>query len=299
MLNKLKIFWKFARPHTIIGTTLSAASLYLIAAAETGFKDLGVLPLLFALLSTWAGNIYIVGLNQLEDVEIDRINKPFLPMASGEYSLRTGKLIVAVSAVAALGISASQGIFLFLVIAISLFIGTAYSLPPLRLKRSPFWAAVSILVVRGIVVNLGLFLYYISAAGISAFIPEYVWALTIFFMGFGIAIALFKDIPDIRGDRLFKIRTFAIRVGPKNIFNIGLNVLIACYFFLIAAQATSLINLHGPSLIGSHLVILIVLWYRSRRVKPEVRPSMTSFYMFVWRLFFIEYIIFPLFCWLC
>ncbi|MFQ5582853.1 MAG: homogentisate phytyltransferase, partial [Calditrichia bacterium] len=269
-----------------------------IAAAETGFEHLGILPLLFALLSTWAGNIYIVGLNQLQDVEIDRINKPFLPLASGEYSLRTGWLIVVISGIAALGISASQGSFLFLVIAVSLFIGTAYSLPPLRLKRFPFWAAISILVVRGIVVNLGLFLYYISTVGENISIPEHVWALTIFFVGFGIAIALFKDIPDIRGDRLFKIRTLAIRVGPKNIFSIGLYVLFACYLFLIAVQITSLIRVHGPSLIGSHLIILSVLWYRSRRVKPDVPASMTSFYMFVWRLFFIEYIIFPLFCWL-
>ncbi|XLR30996.1 hypothetical protein S83_058896, partial [Arachis hypogaea] len=40
-------------------------------------------------------NIYIVGLNQLSDIEIDRINKPYLPLASGEYSVGTGVTIVA------------------------------------------------------------------------------------------------------------------------------------------------------------------------------------------------------------
>ena len=37
---------------------------------------LGVLALL-------AGNGYIVGINQVYDVEIDAVNKPFLPIASG------------------------------------------------------------------------------------------------------------------------------------------------------------------------------------------------------------------------
>lgn len=31
-------------------------------------------------------NVSIVGLNQLYDVEIDKINKPYLPLASGEMT---------------------------------------------------------------------------------------------------------------------------------------------------------------------------------------------------------------------
>ena len=38
---------------------------------------LGVLALL-------AGNGYIVGINQVYDVNIDKVNKPFLPVAAGE-----------------------------------------------------------------------------------------------------------------------------------------------------------------------------------------------------------------------
>lgn len=39
-------------------------------------------------------NICIVGLNQIFDVPIDRINKPYLPLASGEFSMRMGKSLV-------------------------------------------------------------------------------------------------------------------------------------------------------------------------------------------------------------
>ena len=40
-------------------------------------------------------NICIVGLNQLYDVEIDRVNKPYLPLASGELSEQQGRWLVA------------------------------------------------------------------------------------------------------------------------------------------------------------------------------------------------------------
>ena len=37
--------------------------------------------------------------NQLEDVEIDRVNKPFLPIAAGDLSLPAGRRIVVACAV--------------------------------------------------------------------------------------------------------------------------------------------------------------------------------------------------------
>ena len=34
------------------------------------------------------GNAFIVGINQIYDEDIDKVNKPFLPVASGEMSKR-------------------------------------------------------------------------------------------------------------------------------------------------------------------------------------------------------------------
>lgn len=39
-------------------------------------------------------NVYIVGLNQLYDIDIDKVNKPNLPLASGEFSVATGIILV-------------------------------------------------------------------------------------------------------------------------------------------------------------------------------------------------------------
>ncbi len=89
-----------------------------------------LLPVVLALLACLCGNVYIVGLNQLEDVEIDRINKPHLPLASGEFSRRQAIAIVALAGLLSLLIAIAEGPFLLATIGLSLMIGTAYSLPP-------------------------------------------------------------------------------------------------------------------------------------------------------------------------
>eukprot|EP00903_Cladosiphon_okamuranus_P000467 g465.t1 len=61
------------------------------------------------LLSCLGANIYIVGLNQITDVEIDKINKPYLPLASGAFSMRQGYFIVGLSLLVSLAIAIYLG----------------------------------------------------------------------------------------------------------------------------------------------------------------------------------------------
>ncbi|MGB5713481.1 MAG: UbiA family prenyltransferase, partial [Waterburya sp.] len=108
----VKSFWQFSRPHTIIGTSLSVLALYSISLATTGSNI--TLVNLEQMLAVWfaclCGNVYIVGLNQLYDIEIDRINKPDLPLASGEFTVEQGRLIVSLTGISALLIAALSGV---------------------------------------------------------------------------------------------------------------------------------------------------------------------------------------------
>lgn len=298
----LYAFWKFSRPHTIIGTSLSVLALYLVTLATTGssISQGGLAQLLGAWISCLCGNVYIVGLNQLEDVEIDQINKPHLPIAAGEFSRQQAQLIIAVTGVLALLSAGVLGLWLFLMVGVSLAIGTAYSLPPIRLKRFPFWAALCIFSVRGAIVNLGLFLHFSDRLSKTIFFPPApVWALTLFIVVFTFAIAIFKDIPDTEGDKQYNISTFTIQLGRRAVFNLALWVITTCYLGMVMAGLLWLSSsVNSLFLSITHLGLLGVMWWRSRSVDLQDKIAIAQFYQFIWKLFFLEYLIFPAACFL-
>lgn len=291
-------FWKFSRPHTIIGTSLSVFALYVIASATTHrqLTENNLVQLFGVWLTCILGNIYIVGLNQLEDIAIDQINKPHLPIAKGEYSQKTGQIIVIITGILALILASLLGQWLLATVGISLVLGTAYSLPPLRLKRFPFWAAFCILTVRGVIVNLGLFLHFSQILSGQAFLSLSVWLLTIFVLIFTIAIAIFKDVPDQEGDRQYQITTFTLILGKEKILKLALAIISFCYFGMILAGLLQVPNINSNILIFAHLFLFVLLWLRSRSVNLEEKKDISQFYQFIWKLFFLEYLVFPIAC---
>ncbi|MDX2098228.1 MAG: homogentisate phytyltransferase [Leptolyngbyaceae cyanobacterium bins.59] len=301
LLSWLYALWKFSRPHTIVGTTLSVLGLFVMVLAEEGgtgtWPFSTAFPSVFlTLFACLCGNVYIVGLNQLEDIAIDRINKPHLPLASGEFSRPVAQAIVGITGILALLIAALQGPYLLGMVGMSLAIGTAYSLPPIRLKRFPFWASFCIFTVRGVIVNVGLFLHFRYPLGEGWSFPATLSSLTLFILGFTFAIAILKDIPDIEGDRQYHIQTWTIQLGSRAVFSLARWVLTACYAGMIGVGFVGIAAVNAPFLTLSHFGLMGLLWWRSRRVKLEDRRSIAQFYQFVWKLFFLEYLVFPIAC---
>lgn len=292
----MKNFLKFSRLHTIIGTSLSVSGLYLIAWARQSPADPQLLHYLVALLACLAANVYIVGLNQITDVDIDRINKPELPLASGAWSMRTAHLIVWSCLAIAIVLALLEGLFLSITVVASLIIGTAYSLPPIRLKRFHFWAAFCIFAVRGLIVNLFLYLHFNFLLYGRPEIPAQIWLLTVFMFGMSLVIAWFKDIPDMEGDQQFRIATLSLRFGPQRVLLIGKLLLTACYGLMIGAGLAGLPGVNREILIWSHLALLLIIWWRAHGVDATDQQATTRLYMFIWVLFFMEYLLFSLAC---
>ena len=290
--------WKFSRPHTIIGTSLSVLALFTIAIATTD-PDLSSIELI-QLFGTWIacllGNIYIVGLNQLYDIEIDRVNKPDLPLASGGLSIAQGKWIVGLTGILSILIAAALGKWLLATVGLSLAIGTAYSLPPIRFKQYPLLAAVCILTVRGCIVNLGLFLHFNRVLTGVDTIPPSIWVLTLFILVFTVAIAIFKDVPDLEGDRQYQIQTFTISLGKLNVFKLTRWAITIAYVGTILAGIWIAPAINIWFLVSSHLGLLGLLWWRSQDLDLDKKESIADFYQFIWKLFFFEYLLFPIAC---
>ena len=150
-----RALWRFSRPHTIIGSALCIPSLTAFAAPTAASLASGTMwaGAAYAVLPALLMNVYIVGLNQLFDIDIDRVNKPTLPLASGDLSARSGVAICVLSLLASLLMGFAHPLYSTLALKATLvgsaLLGTAYSLPPLRLKRFPLLAATCIMSVRG------------------------------------------------------------------------------------------------------------------------------------------------------
>lgn len=226
-LQTLKDVWDFSRPHTIIGSSISILSVYLFSIPRAFWGTrLFLEGFLKALLPSLLANVYVTGLNQVTDIEIDRINKPYLPLASGNMSKSMGVSLVTLCGILATLLVWNASTFLKSAVLGSMFLGTIYSLPPFRLKRYPLLAAFCILTVRGALVNVGFFFDAKksvlnqplgSLSDMLRMYPESFFA-NLFFAIFGLVIALMKDVPDVSGDTENNIRTFSVRLGSKTMF---------------------------------------------------------------------------------
>ena len=297
--RSLGALWRFSRPHTIVGTAVSIVALYLVAVDALPGLGLGggLWDLFWTLVAGLAVNVYIVGVNQLEDVDIDRVNKPFLPLAAGDMTHEQARAVVAATAGLAVVLALTQGAVETVAVVAGLAVGTAYSTPPLRLKRYPAAASLCISGVRSVVVNLGVYAHFSLALGDGTVaIPAPVWALTLVVLPFSLAIAILKDVPDAEGDRRFRIMTFTVRVGGRPVLRAGLAALTLGYLGMATAGAALIPEAQPAVLAGGHLAALAVLLAWARGVDPADPAGFTRFYMRVWKLFFFEYALVALAC---
>ncbi len=297
MIKPLHILWKFSRPHTIIGSVVSIVTLWLLA-LKNGVYMRHIDVLLLTLLAGVTCNIFIVGLNQIIDVELDKINKPNLPLADGSLTMRGGHLIIWIS----LGISLISALFagpiLGMLIIVICLIGIAYSVPPIQLKKHHLPAALSITIVRGILVNAGMFLHFAYASGqvawqdiltspLQVFTHE-LWILMGFVIAFSIAIAWFKDLPDTVGDARYQFKTLALVYSPNTALYGGVFLVFSAYIFAIY----SLFVGGNDLLLYCHVIAAILFLVNVGFVKLDNPASVTRFYLIFWVFFFAEYIFF-------
>mmetsp|Transcript_9750 Transcript_9750/g.18367 ORF Transcript_9750/g.18367 Transcript_9750/m.18367 type:complete len:189 (-) Transcript_9750:58-624(-) len=179
----------------------------------------------------------------------------------------------------------------------SLVLGIAYSadLPFLRWKRFPFLAAMCILAVRAVIVQLGFF----SHMTVSVMQLDFQWTNslafgTAFMVLFSIVIALFKDLPDILGDKKAGVKTLSVLLGPRLIFRACIALLLAAYAGAMGLGLFFCTSWWSRGItMAAHFVLGGILLKQSGKVELERSESLTAMYMFIWKLFYIEYILLP------
>jgi 4-hydroxybenzoate polyprenyltransferase len=164
------------------------------------------------LLALIASYLVATCLNDIFDLEIDRINHPKAsdrPLVSGDATPRQLGTVAALAAMLALGAGAAVGIAGAVLTTSSLLLNLAYSVPPARLCARPV-AAPLLLGFAYVVLPFGMGL---AAAGL---VPDGFDARVA--AGFGVLLMgrmLLKDFRDQRGDAAFGKRTFLLAYGKK------------------------------------------------------------------------------------
>ncbi len=292
---KLITLWKFGRPHTILGSVIGIFTLIFIVCEHQETIPIGYLTI--ALIIGITCNVFIVGVNQIADVEIDKINKPFLPIPSGALSIPHAKIVVFASLFISLVLALSLSPYLFLIIALATATGWAYSMPPFYLKKHHISAALAITFVRGILLNAGGFLVFNYLINDSLNMPDNIKILTLFVVAFSVAISWFKDLSDMKGDAQYHIKTFAIAYTPIGVLVLG-NLLVGfAYLFTIYMKWAEFLNAEIPTVENSilligHIFLFVLFVANAVAIRLSHHQSIVSFYKRFWWLFFLEYLLY-------
>lgn len=174
-------------------------------------------------------------------------------------------------------------------------LGAIYSVPPIRTKRNPLAAGLTIATVRGFLLNFGVYYAVKDAIGAPFEWSPKVSFIARFMTAFATVIAVTKDLPDVEGDKAYNISTFATRVGVSKIAR-GATL---CLFLNYAhAVATGLLSGGGAfnliPMVGGHAALATMLLLRFRELEPESLASIKRYYKHIWDLFYLEYALYTL-----
>ncbi|KAH9685640.1 putative homogentisate phytyltransferase 1 [Citrus sinensis] len=208
-------------------------------------------------------NISLCSLNQICDVEIDKINKPYLPLASGELSMGTGIAICAGSALLSLALAFLSGspAVLCAVIAWGLT-GAAYSvpLPFLRWKSHTFMAPFTLVILMGLILQIPYFIHsqtYLLGKPFEVTGP-FVFATAI-------------------------MSIYAFVNGLLKVLPLCVNMMLLGFGGAVVAGATSTLMISKLVTIIGHIILALMMWLRSRKVDLDNFDSQFGFYMFLWQ----------------
>jgi geranylgeranylglycerol-phosphate geranylgeranyltransferase len=161
-----------------------------------------------AVLAAGVLNAASNGLNQICDLENDRINKPHRPLPSGGMTQREAWAFVAVTYSGALAMVAAVNGETFVIYVTAALATVAYSAPPFRWKRHPVGSNLIIALIRGELLKVAGW-----AAVSTVLVSIEPWYIGFIYFAFLLGATTTKDFADIEGDRAAGCITLPVRYG--------------------------------------------------------------------------------------
>ena len=211
-----RAFLDLARPFTLVAPALGfiSGALTAVGAAQREPWSPALLnaPLIGAAMAALlnAGNN---ALNQIYDLDIDRVNKPKRPLPSGRLTIAQvwwfTNITYALALVLAWLVAPGGRHECFWLVAVAVVCTYLYSVPPFRTKRLGIWANVTIAIPRGVLLKVAGWSSVKTIVGIEP------WYIGCIFGLFLLGATTTKDFADMEGDRRGGCRTLPIQYGVR------------------------------------------------------------------------------------
>jgi geranylgeranylglycerol-phosphate geranylgeranyltransferase len=216
-MKSLRIYWEFARPFTLLmpAVVMIAGGLVAWGAAPRFQSDWahtagGVwFGIMLGAVMAAVMNAGSNGLNQIYDLEIDRINKPSRPLPSGRLTLGQawGFTWVTIAAGLVMAWIVNRQCLAMAVVATALT--ACYSVPPARTKRWGLLASFTVAIPRGFLLPVAGW-STVKTVGVAE--P---WLLCVPLGLFIFGATSTKDFSDIPGDRAGGCYTLPVKYGVR------------------------------------------------------------------------------------
>ena len=214
LMDRWRTYLEFGRPFTLVAPALGVVSGAVTAAGAAPREPWAVTLLTYPLLGAVMAAVLNAGnnaLNQIYDLDIDRINKPKRPLPSERLTLREAWAFTIACYAAALIVAwfiAPGGRHeCFWIVLAAVVFTYIYSVPPLRTKRLGIWANVTIAIPRGLLLKVAGWSTVKTVVGLE---PWYIGSIFGLFL---LGASTTKDFADMEGDRRGGCRTLPIQYG--------------------------------------------------------------------------------------
>ena len=214
--SRASLLLEFSRPFTLVAPALGFASGAATAAGaaprEPWSLDLLLYPCIGVVMAAVL-NAASNALNQIYDLEIDRINKPKRALPSGRLSHREAWTFTfaayAVALVLAWLVAPGGRHECFWIVVVATIITVLYSAPPFRTKRLGIWANLTIAIPRGVLLKVA------GWSAVKTVFGTEPWFIGAVFGLFLLGASTTKDFADMEGDAGGGCRTLPIIYGVR------------------------------------------------------------------------------------
>lgn len=196
---------------------------------KNSFTILDTLLITFSILFTHAAAQLT---NMIWDIPIDRVNKPFRPLVTGEIRRKIALILDTSFVVTAFSLALIESVvnpemnnFVFRILLL-MFFALFFTLGPVR--RNPWSHCIWMGLTRGLLPPLVVY-------GFENF---FIWQIAILMFTWVTFFNVVKDFPDVKGDKLFGIKTLVNTYGEK--FTIRYLYIGAAVFYTLVLTLTIL-----------------------------------------------------------